>query len=337
MKWSWLRELPLTSYPIYWMKCYSDLFAAYDGSSAAYLVGEKEGRHIYLPLLICPIGNQYREAYTAYGYGGLWGQEHLREEELLELKAFLAQEGIIALFIRHAPFLANQLLWPERVRELNRWTYIVNLSPQDSFELYLTQLPQKLRWSANYAHRKGVRVVFHSLEPSLKEHLSLFYELYASLMHQKESDPYYCFSKEFFYSHIDLLGKHCEFAQVLDSTTGDFLGGALFLHDNAGWVHYYLSASNQQAMKLQAMDLLMASAIFRYGTHGFKALHLGGGHSLDESDGLSHYKAKFASTRVPFYCTKLICDTNAYEKERARLPLVNPDFFLLHDARGGVL
>ena len=86
-------------------------------------------------------------------------------------------------------------------------------------------------------------------------------------------------------------------------------------------------------MKQQGMELLISAAIFRYGNQGLHALHLGGGHVLDESDGLSRFKAKFTSKRLDFCCTKLVCDESGYLMERERLPLAHPDFFLIADAR----
>jgi hypothetical protein len=65
-----------------------------------------------------------------------------------------------------------------------------------------------------------------------------------------------------------------------------------------------------------------------------RALHLGGGHRLDETDGLSRFKVKFGTERLRFSCTKLVCDEVRYQRERARLPLKQPNLFLISDARG---
>jgi hypothetical protein len=63
-------------------------------------------------------------------------------------------------------------------------------------------------------------------------------------------------------------------------------------------------------------------------------MHLGGGHALDESDGLSRFKSKYSTERLDFFCTKLICDVGSYQSERAKIPLKKPAYFLISDARG---
>jgi lipid II:glycine glycyltransferase (peptidoglycan interpeptide bridge formation enzyme) len=122
--------------------------------------------------------------------------------------------------------------------------------------------------------------------------------------------------------------------EIVDEEHGNLVAGALFLLDETGWVHYHLSAATPSAMKLQGMELLMASALHRYGNSGCVNMHLGGGHALDESDGLSRFKSKFSTERMDFYCTKLVCDAGRYQCERAKLPLNNPEYFLIADARG---
>ena len=87
-------------------------------------------------------------------------------------------------------------------------------------------------------------------------------------------------------------------------------------------------------MKMQGMELLLATSIYRYGNMGYKEIHLGGGHRLDESDGLSRFKSKFADHKLEFHCFAIVCDEKAYASERARLPLARPSLFLISDARG---
>lgn len=105
------------------------------------------------------------------------------------------------------------------------------------------------------------------------------------------------------------------------------------MKDETDWTHYHFSAAKREVMKQQGMELLISSAIFRYGNQGYKALHLGGGHEQDESDGLSRFKSKFASNRLVFCCTKLVCNEIDYLNERKRIALSKPNYFLIKDAR----
>ena len=320
--------------PTYMSARYQALFAAHDGSDTRVLLCRAGEHTALLPLLVRDLGRGAREAYTAYGYGGFLGDLLLSEDGIDGLRRHLADDGIVALFLRHSPFLGNHAAMPEGRSRLNRLTYAVNLQRNDdTFAAFLARMPQKLRWSANFALRAGLRVVFHPLSGRSEEKLSEFYSQYRAVMEAKGAADYYLFSEKFFLEHAVRLGEHCELVEVADDR-GNFRAGAFFLLDRSGWVHYHLSAAPREAMKLQAMELLVLSALHHYSHAGYHTLHLGGGLALDETDGLSRFKSKFASRKLEFHISTLVCDETSYQRERARRPLAHPDFFLVADARG---
>lgn len=331
---TWATEIVGFVPPVYMGHAYQSMLADNDGSEARLLKCMSRGKASYIPMLIRDLGGGYKEAYSAYGYGGLVGNLTLSDSEIDDMRRFLAAESILALFIRHSPFLSNQNQWPSAFAELNRYTYATKLQRYDSLDAYLKDTPQKLRWSVNYARRAGLQVNFHSLSACSTEHIKDFYQLYSGLMQQKQTSAYYLFSEEFFINHGRALNAYCELAEIVDKETGKLQAGIFFLLDETGWVHYHLSAATPSVMKLQGMELLMTSALHRYGNSGCHAMHLGGGHVLDESDGLSRFKSKFSTTRLDFCCTKLICDESRYQSERAKKPLKHSDYFLISDARG---
>lgn len=333
MDFAWESGLTNPDLPVYQGHAYQDLLAENDRAESRVLVCNAEGEKCYLPILIREIEAGLKEAYSAYGYGGLIGKRKLTHADIQSLREFLAGESILAVFVRHSPFLCNQHCWPESLIEVNRKTYVAALRAYDDLDSYITAIPQKLRWSVNYARRAGLQVSFSKLGNCSPDQIQKFYRLYAGLMQEKQTGGYYLFSEQFFLQHAQKLGKHCELAEILDPGTGELLAGAFFLLDENGWAHYHLSAANQNAMRLQGMELLLASAICRYGNLGFHSLHLGGGHRLDESDGLSRFKSKFADKQQEFCCTKLIGDESVYWRERGRLPLRNPGLFLISEAR----
>ncbi len=317
---------------VYFNQQYQLLIAKYDNANARILRCSNGEKVTFLPLLIKQVGQESYEAYSAYGYGGFSGELTFTSNDISALNLFLSSEGIIAVFLRHSPYLSNHLLLPNDLSYLNRYTYASELKSESSFENYLRGLPQKLRWSANYAHRKGLNIVFHPLNKCSIETIDSFYLKYAALMTKKATSSYYHFTSEFFQNHQKYLGSSCEFAEIKDIDDHS-LGGAFFLLDSSGWIHYHLSAVCKDALKRQGMELLMLSALYRFGAHGYLKLHLGGGHSLDESDGLSRFKSKFAHQKLEYHCSKLICDKSRYISERSRLPLTNPSLFLISDAR----
>jgi hypothetical protein len=336
MKLNWQIEINPQPVPIYMSKEYQSLFAEYDGCVAKVLKITSNGKTSYLPLLIKDIGNDYKEAYSAYGYGGIWGNLKLNISDVEKLRHFLAAESILAVFIRNSPFLQNENYWPRGLTELNRKTYIRKLKPNKSIDDCIAEFPQKIRWSFNRASRSGLRCKFLPMTENPKKKLSCFYRLYANLMDAKETSGYLSFSEEFFLNHIRFLRGACELIELVSPEDENLLGGALFLLDSVGRAHYHLSAATEKAMKMQGMELLLATSIYRYGNMGYKEIHLGGGHKLDESDGLSRFKSKFADQKLDFHCMTMVCDEAAYARERARLPLSRPSLFLISDARGGM-
>jgi hypothetical protein len=334
IEFSWVTDMAGLVAPIYMEQPYQTMLSKNDGSDARLLKCSTQSATGYLPMLIRDLGNDCSEAYSAYGYGGLLGDLKLSKPATDQLQRFLASESILAIFIRHSPFLSNHAQWPASSTELNRYTYAAALQPSVNFDTYLAGIPQKLRWSVNYARRAGLRVTFQSLAECPKDRISTFYRLYSGLMNQKQTSAYYLFSEDFFIEHARALDAHCELAEIHDEENGDLLAAAFFLLDETGWVHYHLSAASPSVMKLQGMELLMASALQRYGNSGYRYMHLGGGHSLDERDGLSRFKSKFSTERLDFFCTKLVCNVESYQAERVKIPLKNPGFFLISDARG---
>lgn len=334
IEFAWIPSEAEVDRHVYMGRAYQALLATHDGSEARLLKCTAHGQSTYLPMLVRDLGCGQKEAYSAYGYGGLLGELSLSDPDVESLRRYLSEESILAFFVRHSPFLANQKQWPDSLIELNRRTYATALGTSDSFDAYLKGIPQKLRWSVNYARRAGLQLAFRPLSECAPERIKAFYRLYAGLMQQKQTSGYYLFSEEFFLEHARSLGGHCELAEIVNPENGSLVAGAFFLLDDSGWAHYHLSAATQSAMKLQGMELLMTSALQRYGNMGHRALHLGGGHALDESDGLSRFKAKFADRKLDFCYTKLVCNEAGYQSERARLPLKHPNFFLISDARG---
>lgn len=333
IEFSWLTDKQKIKFPVYMGWEYQNLFAKIDGSKAHVLQCDIEGQITYLPMLIRDLGHGVKEAYSAYGYGGLWGESTLTDADVTALQQFLASESILAVFIRHSPFLENQKYWPVHMVEHNRKTYAVTLKMGDTFDAYLKAIPQKLRWSVNFARKADLQVIFHPLATCSSSRIKAFYQLYAALMQKKGTSDYYLFSEVFFLEHVAFLGDFCDLAEIIDPENGNLMAAAFFLKDKTGWVHYHLSAATRDAMKLQSMELLLAAAICRYGDMGYHAMHLGGGHALDECDGLSRFKSKFADCKLNFSCTKLICNQEGYQNERARKPLTKASFFLIEDAR----
>ena len=329
-------DLPggIISSSIYAESDYLRMFAD-TGATLKVLEGLHEGQRFTLPLLIRHLEDGVYEGLSAYGYGGITA---LTPPSLPlnpdPIQAFLQKEGIIGIFLRHSPFLANQTWLPPTHSEYNRTCYTRNLRPGMDLDQFSQEVDQKLRWSINHARKAGLQVSFSQVDQLLQKDLLSFQELYTSLMKAKGTDASYLFSEEFFLDHMR-FGPRCELGIIRSKTEEGLLAGALFLLDpESGWVHYHLSASHRDRLKSQPMELLLAEASVHFGNSGFRHFHLGGGHSADGQDGLSRFKRKFSSGTLPFYISKWTCDPIAYAKARSIKPLTNPSRFLISEARG---
>ena len=336
MRFSWVNGDFQSHGPIYFEANYLRLFSTFNQTQLKVLRIDASNGTAYLPLELTSLGNGKWEAASSYGYGGLWA-EHLFPLSVHDWDAlinFLATEQIICVFLRHAPFIQNQLYWPIDKRKSNRKTYARLLERDTSMEQFCVQIDQKLRWSVHAAQRQHVRVEFYPAPVWRADDVAEFYQLYRQLMLEKETNAFYEFSEAFFLEHAQAFGEQCELGIVRDPELGKIIAGSLFLLDKTGWAHYHLSASDRRATATQTVELLLAEAIVRYGNLGYQWLHLGGGHALDESDGLSKFKKKFATTSVDFEISTWVCDEAAYQHERQSQPLKHPSYFLIHDARG---
>jgi len=80
------------------------------------------------------------------------------------------------------------------------------------------------------------------------------------------------------------------------------------------------------------MDFLLLKAIFDYGNEGKQFMHLGGGLSLDATDGLSKFKRKFSDIKKRFYISRIIADKENYNSLRNFYGVQQNRLFLITDS-----
>ncbi len=317
---------------IYSNKSYIALFEKVYNSQAKYIKISNSKNNAFIPFIKRKLKNDNYEAFSCYGYGGIFGNKiRLTEGDITNLKKFLSDLDIHSLFIRHAPFLENHLLWPSSKIEANRINYEVTLHMHNDFDLFKNNLPQKIRASINHAERYG----FYSewIEDSSQRNvIKDFYELYLSRMIKKSSSKFYYFNYDFFLNHLINLSNRCKLLLIKNSSN-KLVSGAFFLVDpESKMVHYHLSASSEEAMKHQCNDFLILNAIYKLGNDGYIKINLGGGLNFDETDGLSKFKKKFSDKKNIFYISKIISDQIKYSQTRDEFNLREKNYFLIGDA-----
>tara|TARA_Y100000994_G_scaffold204445_1_gene175906 strand:+ start:457 stop:1470 length:1014 start_codon:yes stop_codon:yes gene_type:complete len=333
IKYSLIDNVKGSDISIYFGKSYQNIFSRIYKSSNKYLRIQSKDKIAFIPLIIRELDFQNFEAFTPYGYGGLFGENiYLSNDDLTNLKEYLSKINIHSLFIRHSPFTDNYLQWPKEIIEANRITYQSKLINYTNFNSYKTNLKQKTRASINHAQKYGFS--YELIENPLKDNtLEEFYNLYLKRMVEINSSKFYYFDYKFFEDHLINFPERCKLI-VIKNKLGKIVSGALFLCDYKDRiVHYHLSGSSKEALNNQCNDLLIAYANFHFGASGFEIMNLGGGIQFDESDGLSKFKKKYSNDKKVFYITKLICDSKTYLETRERLQIKkNKNFFLIGDA-----
>jgi len=148
-------------------------------------------------------------------------------------------------------------------------------------------------------------------------------------MRSRNAKDYYYFSKEFFLNHFETLKDNCDLYLV--KKDDEVIVESSFLKDMR-FVHYHFSAANIDYSKFRPMDFLLLKAIFDYGNEGKQFMHLGGGLSLDATDGLSKFKRKFSDIKKRFYISRIIADKENYNSLRNFYGVQQNRLFLITDS-----
>ncbi len=336
-----INVIDLKIIPIYYKCEYNEIFSKYDDSDFKILkiVFEKEQQYVYLPLLINKIDENVFEGYSTYGYSGFYTEGEYKIIKSLmikywdEINQFMKDNNIISLFLRNSPYLKNQNLLKQEYNSLNRITYLAELKKYKGIDEFLTTRNSSTKRSIRYSIKSNAQIYFVNYKDITDEEFEDFYKIYLNSMKEKNTWGYYFFNKQFFKEHIVKLKEHCEIAFVVDKHTNKRIAIGMFLLDEyENLVHYHFGAFDIEYQHYRPMYFLFANAICRYGNMGKEYLHLGGGLSIDESDGLSRFKKSFADEKKEYYLSKIVFDQERYIEVRKKYDLEDSNIFLIKDA-----
>jgi serine/alanine adding enzyme len=211
-----------------------------EGGSPVFLhLAEKDGDVVFTGL-VRELGD-VRDLITPYGYGGPVGvgaQPPL--ERFYELYGGWCNErGIVTSFMRFHPLLGNQSQAPHdplvRVEVLGT-TVGWRLDLHDDL---IEGLHPKHRNKVRKALRAGVEVSAHPAPGDVAD----FVELHEETMRRQEASAFYFFFDEYWRSLQALGERLVRFDARLD---GNLVASALCLATKP-WLHYHLSATDEQA------------------------------------------------------------------------------------------
>ncbi len=304
-------SLPEFHGKVYYDASYHKAYEANGDGRPAALYYQKGGAEFFYPFLIRQVpaalgGAGFFDMQSAYGYSGpaVFGGTAETLAEFARLQAeWAAEAGIVAEFVRFNPFLDHQLLSPVFEPELNRRT--VSLELADDFASILRQASGPRQRNYRKALRAGLSYV------SLPD-CDAIVELYRAAMRRIGADSYYYFSDCHFAALNDMpVGRR--FFAGIKNAEGKLIAAGIFLQDSLA-AHYHLGASVAEARESQPDAFMLFEAARQAAAAGRKILHLGGGLSLAEDDGLYRFKSGFSKNRHNFYITRKIHRPDLYNE-----------------------
>lgn len=254
-----------------------------------------------------------RDAITPYGYGGIYADTELTNDEIKvawqETRRLLSNAGVISAFLRFAPFLDQQVdrFIDLEGLELEHASNTITI-PLGGVSTAWSNLRGRARTAIRKAQAQGYTANVHKVTPSDVVKNSSFNRLYTSTMQRVAATSHYYFGQDYYRALASNSESPMFLAQVHDSS-GNTVAASLVLLDQH-IAHYHLSGSEVAAARLGANNLLIWSIIEWAAKRGLESLHLGGGTS--DEDSLFRFKDSFGGHHSAFWIGKAIINPDAY-------------------------
>ena len=292
---AWETFLRGRSHDFYHVPSYTVLAADVEGGEPHALLVEDGAHEMLLPLVVRQIPGSSADATSPYGHPGpLTNPEApagFLGAALEEGCAYLAQQGLVSLFLRLHPIL--NATPPSRPGTIVRHgdTISIDLSlPPDELE---RQTRRNHRQQIRQAKEAGYRVY---LDESWR-HFSCFERLYRETMERLGARNFYFFPSDYFRSLRDALGPRINLAVV--EFEADIVA-AMLVVETEGIVVTHLSGSDASHNRYQPTKLIYAFVRDWAKDRGNRWVQLGGGYGGNE-DSLLHFKCGFSPLRLPYY------------------------------------
>ena len=322
------NRLPQNQQDTYFTPDYYTLYEHLGDGKAQCFVFEKDGEIALYPFLINSVNkkgyeldDEYFDIQGAYGYNGIISSnysEAFRTEFFKKLDEYCNQNNIIAEFNRFHPVIDN-VAFSRKFRKIifDRSTVTIDLAQK--FEEIKREFSSSTKRALKKAHKNNLRPnVYQAKEMPIQR----FKELYRNTMERVKSIPYLFFNDAYFEYLFQL--------QNLDMITveyeGKIIASAVCFYSN-NFYHYHLGASDEEYLNMRPNNLIFESMIKQGKEKNCKYLHLGGGNSGDENDGLYKFKKGFSKLRTDFYIGKKIHNQEIYESVIHQWKTKNPEAF----------
>lgn len=298
-----LRRFPPARYDAYFLEDYVRLYE-YQGYSAECFVYEEDADDVFLfPYLRALPDNELapHDITTAYGYGGPIvnrSDKALFSRGWRAMQDVLAGSGARSICVRFNPLLENHEMVPSTIPMRSvRMTVGIDLVPNVE-DIWSKQLDSNSRNMVRKAESSGLDF---AADDSFR-HLDEFVEIYTETMTSLVADQVYLFNGSYYRSFPETFSDNSTLCVVTEA--GAVIAGALFVFSGP-YVHYHLSGSRRDALRLRPNDLLLYRAALEFRQRGFRVLHLGGGRSDSPDDGLWRFKRRFGNLTYEYCATEI--------------------------------
>lgn len=266
-----------------------------------------------------------KDISTVYGYAGpvTCGCEHDRTFLLSawkELTGMWRSQGVVSVFTRFHPLLANHRLLPhlrddrqqiEFEHELfaEGATIAVDLrrTPDDIWRSYDRHLRQALR---------RLSTMEMSVTPDAEwQHLDDFVRIYHGTMMRNNASPFYFFSREYFQKLREKLGLQ---GTLLVTRYEDQIASIALLIEYGSIANLHLLGTEDRFAHLSPSKLTIHETQAWARGRGNRFLHLGGGRGSRTDDPLFRFKSMFSDQSHPFFTGRWILNRDAYQALKAK-------------------
>lgn len=308
----WTRYLEANWHDFYHLPDYVRLCARNEGGTPAAFYAQTRGASFLAPLVIRPLPQSlnaphgWSDCASPYGYSTPLVAP---TQELLPafLEAFVKtakDQGIVAAFFRLHPFSELNKDDLCRFGQLMHHGQTVYLDLSQSEEEFRAQVRRNHKQNILKLTQLDFQVSFDDWN-LLGEFASLYYATMTRV------GAVTCLYPESYFTELKaILGSSMHLCCIL-SREGRLIAGGVFV-ETAGLVHYHLSATATEYLRLGPNKLIITFLRTWSQERLNKVLHLGGGVG-GAYDSLFHFKAGFSKARADFYSFRLIVDQHKYE------------------------
>ena len=312
----WRDTLTMVRHDFYHLPDYVSLESSRLGGTAVAAYVEQPGVRLLLPVICRAIpGSDAFDLVSPYGYPSPIAQF---EDVALLRGAFsavmqtLREQGFVSMFVRLHPILELPDGAFTGLGTLVEHGQTVSIDLRQNETEQWRGIRARFRTSLNRSERLGHRAFMDDTG----EHFDRFITLYLDTMRRQNAAAEYFYSRDYLSRLWLELRGHMHLGVV--EIDGSIVCAGLFGESN-GIVQYHLSGTDEQALELSPLKILINYGRRWATQRGADVLHLGGGVGSAQ-DSLMHFKAGFSDRRHLFKTWRVVLDEQQYTEISGKGP-----------------